>query len=118
MEPIKISLTGTPNCGISEERTETFFVEKKERCILIKDEEGKIIFSFNPFFDGGSVWLSDFPSIILDVERWGENKEGKFVCLSKETLPEVSSATIKGWREDSLKLAKIREARKLLIEEE
>lgn len=116
MNEIKFELEGKPNLGIDRKVEKLVFTVEKssDKCLVLKDSEGKVLISFNPFMDGGSVWLADFSSIILDVENWGEDTDGKFVCLHKQTLENTSSMKIMNWLEDSKKLAKIREAKKLL----
>ena len=112
----EISITGTPNLGAQVERTEKFVIYSG-KTIVIKDSKGNLILSFNPFFDGGSILIKDFNSIIIDVEHWGEDKDKKFKMLSKEEIV-TSSTQVLGWKEDSEKLEKIREAYELLAGDE
>jgi len=113
---MKVTLKGTPNLGCPKERQENFELYHGEHVIQILDADGNVVLSFNPFMDGGSVWLSDFSSIIMDREHWGEDKDGKYKMLWKEeqAVAGVSTAQIIQWKQDSEDLATIREAQKLI----
>jgi len=113
---MKISLTGKSNTGLGRKRAEKFEVIKIDNSIQVKDSAGKILISFTPFLNGGSVWLSDFSDIIMDVEHWDEDKEGKYKMIreQKQAISNVSSNQILRWKQDSEKLAKLREAQKIL----
>jgi hypothetical protein len=111
-----VTLKGTHNLGLRGYETMNFRITATESNISISDSEGNVLISFSPFFDGGSLWLSDFSSLILDVEHWSEGKEGKLKCQYKETLENTSSSGIKRWKEDSEKLHKIQEAYNILTE--
>ena len=83
---------------------ETFTVEKTESTIKITDAKGKVLVSLAPFFNGGSVWLSEFNDFIMD---WGTREQ---------VISGVSTSEILGWKEDSEKLEKIREAQRIVDE--
>ena len=68
MKDIKIELTGTPTVGQRKERTETFTIKNTRSTIQLKDNDGKIMVSFAPFLDGGSIWIQDFSHIVLDED--------------------------------------------------
>ena len=117
-QKVEFVVKGVRNLGSDRtEKVEKFSIEAKESCIHIKDNKGKVIVSFNPFFDGGSLWITDFSSLIMDIEEWGEDEKGKFKCLRTDNIT-TSSLGVKKWKEDSGKLRKIREAQDLLKEEE
>lgn len=101
---MKIKITGKSNLGLQQERTEEFTVEKKDMCIIIKNADGKAVISFNPIYNGGSVWLSDdFGQIIIDTD-------GHYIDTNRWKIAE--------WKENSEKFNKIKEAKKLLEEVE
>jgi len=112
---MKIKLTGTPNLGGAVKRTEDFTVTNTEETITIKDHKGNVIVSFNPFFNGGSIWLEHFCSVILDVEKWEDDAKGEYKKVNVENIA-TSSSEIQRWKEDSEKLAKIREAHLFVLE--
>ena len=85
---------------------ETLIVKDNGSAIQITDSEGKILVSLAPFLDGGSIWLADSNSIIMDKdEDWGTRDQ---------VISGVSTSQILEWKEDSEKLEKIRAAQKLI----
>lgn len=115
MEETKIKLKGKSNIGANQnERTEEFTIKKVSDSVLqIFDSKGKRLISFNPFFDGGSICINDFSSIIVDVKRLDNNKK----LVHSETIS-TSSLGLQQLKRDSENLSKIREANRLLNEEE
>ena len=102
----EVELTGINNVGLEDKQKRKYEIVVSKTNISIIDDKDKCLISFAPFYNGGSLWLSDFCDIIMDSDE------------QEQVISNVSVSEIIKWKKDSEKLQKIRKAQRLIQEVE